>query len=311
MDDDNNNIQGLLVVNCCPQITPTHGFINDILKQLNGDNDGQYVAKSINFGADASADQRRQLNDIHGYGVRIDNKYYSANVHLFDIVDKHLINQKFADCVEGVIVYYDFDHDDTCFDVLQSWQSFIDQFNNEIKLLVCNSIDYNCGNSSDKLMKWCLDNEFELVDLNPNTDDDDDDNDTDADDGRLEPFGKQEDGIVRITQAIHAHTWPYSSLKASPQYKPSDKFKDLLDKEVTGIITDDSDSPLKIDDNFGLVDNDMQCFSNLFAKFNDMKVKASQLSETDRKKFAEDMTIAFWKAIDGDEEDIEGLDDDI
>ena len=58
-------------------------------------------------------------------------------------------------------------------------------------------------------MKWCLDNEFELIDLNPKVDDTVDD----EDDGPIEPFERQEDGIVRISQAIQAHTWPYSSLK--------------------------------------------------------------------------------------------------
>jgi len=52
-------------------------------------------------------------------------------------------------------------------------------------------------------MKWCIDNEYELVELCPQR------HDSDLED---EPF-EEEDGLVRITQAIQAFSWPNSTFK--------------------------------------------------------------------------------------------------
>ena len=48
---------------------------------------------------------------------------------------------------------------------------------------------------------WCIDNDFELVELNPETD-----SDSDMEDDFLETTG-----VSRIVQALQAHTW--SNLK--------------------------------------------------------------------------------------------------
>ncbi|CAG2121579.1 unnamed protein product, partial [Medioppia subpectinata] len=112
---------------------------------------------------------------------------------------------------------------------------------------------------------------------------------------------EEEDGFVRISQAIQAYNWPNSSLKECPSYHPSTKFKDLLDNDTIESIGENS-SQLKESD------NETDDFDHLFDKFSEIKLKSSQMNETDRKQYAEDMTIAFWKAIGGDEEEIKGLD---
>ncbi|CAG2105429.1 unnamed protein product [Medioppia subpectinata] len=86
-----------------------------------------------------------------------------------------------------------------------------------------------------------------------------------------------------------------------PSYHPSTKFKDLLDNDIIESIGENS-SQLKESD------NETDDFDHLFDKFSEIKLKSSQMNETDRKQYAEDMTIAFWKAIGGDEEEIKGLD---
>ncbi|XP_074595981.1 uncharacterized protein LOC141851093 [Brevipalpus obovatus] len=50
-------------------------------------------------------------------------------------------------------------------------------------------------------------------------------------------------------------------------------------------------------------------FEFLFKKFQDMKTEADQLTGDERKSHAEKVTIAFWKALGGDQSEIEGLDD--
>ena len=48
-------------------------------------------------------------------------------------------------------------------------------------------------------------------------------------------------------------------------------------------------------------------FEELFQHMCSMKSQASALEGAERKAFAEKVTMAFWKAIEGDEAEIEGL----
>lgn len=48
-------------------------------------------------------------------------------------------------------------------------------------------------------------------------------------------------------------------------------------------------------------------FEKLFCKMSVMKERAESLPSEQRKKFAEDMVLAFWTALGGNEEEIEGL----
>ena len=49
-------------------------------------------------------------------------------------------------------------------------------------------------------------------------------------------------------------------------------------------------------------------FEELFQAMSLMKSQASALQGADRKAYAEKMTMAFWQAIDGNPDEIEGLD---
>jgi hypothetical protein len=49
-------------------------------------------------------------------------------------------------------------------------------------------------------------------------------------------------------------------------------------------------------------------FEELFQAMSLMKSQASTLQGTDRKAYAEKMTMAFWEAIEGSPEEIQGLD---
>ncbi|XP_033121837.1 alpha- and gamma-adaptin-binding protein p34-like [Anneissia japonica] len=52
-----------------------------------------------------------------------------------------------------------------------------------------------------------------------------------------------------------------------------------------------------------------ESFEHLFARMASMKEKANSLPPGERKKYAEQVAIAFWKAIGGDEDEINGLSD--
>ncbi len=50
-----------------------------------------------------------------------------------------------------------------------------------------------------------------------------------------------------------------------------------------------------------------ESFEELFSKMAAMKERASAMSGDDRKKYAEQVAVAFWRALGGDEEEVDGL----
>jgi len=72
----------------------------EIVKTLNpsSDDNQELNAKLINFDSN---------QDVKCYDLQIDNKYYFANIHLFDMANKDLVSRQFADSVHGVILYFD------------------------------------------------------------------------------------------------------------------------------------------------------------------------------------------------------------
>ncbi len=104
---------------------------------------------------------------------------------------------------------------------------FIESYNCEIKQLVCETANHNCCQFSfisitiyfifilflfyskavkrDVIQKWCIDNEFELIELNPIIEEEDEDESVDD--------FKESNGILRITQSLQAYNWPFMTLK--------------------------------------------------------------------------------------------------
>ncbi|KAJ8029365.1 Alpha- and gamma-adaptin-binding protein p34 [Holothuria leucospilota] len=60
----------------------------------------------------------------------------------------------------------------------------------------------------------------------------------------------------------------------------------------------------------GNEDPGSESFEELFMKMASMKEKANSLPPEERKKYAEKVVVSFWKAIGGDEDEIDGLSDD-
>lgn len=51
-------------------------------------------------------------------------------------------------------------------------------------------------------------------------------------------------------------------------------------------------------------------FENLFSSFEHLKKTAASLPPTQRRDYAEKVAVAFWRAMGGDEEEVDGLDSD-
>ena len=54
-------------------------------------------------------------------------------------------------------------------------------------------------------------------------------------------------------------------------------------------------------------ESEVDSFEELFQRMCSMKSQADALDGAQRKAYAEKITMAFWQAIEGDEEEIEGL----
>ena len=155
---------------------------------------------------------------------------------------------------------------------------FVNEYEAEIKILVCKTAEESGSIPKLTIQKWCILNGFELVEMNPLDERSDDD---DTEDDFIESKS-----VRRIMQALHAHPWPNLILKTVPEYIPSSKFQELLANESLGnginalSLTEDrrneAESRLDslLEENklvFEALDEQNGDFENLFDKFVDMK----------------------------------------
>lgn len=81
-----------------------------------------------------------------------------------------------------------------------------------------------------------------------------------------------------------------------------DHLSRLLLKETSGACKDDDPSLDR------QASEGVDSFEELFQSMSLMKSQVSSLQGDERKAYAEKITMAFWKAIEGDAAEIEGLD---
>lgn len=216
--------------------------------------------------------------DIEAYPWHIENKYYTTDVHLCCLRKKSISNKKFAESVQAVILHFD---SSTGLDPPESWLPFINEYEAEIKILLCK----NCPDEAKEIgcdkrtaQEWCVTKGFELVELEPIIDEDD-----------VEDDFPETTGVKRIVQALNAHVWPNLVMKsetAKPEVQ-SIRNEYRLEESLEELLDNDDD------------------FSQLFSQLNEMKARVTALSGSDRKAAAEQVVKAFWKAMGGDDEEID------
>ncbi|XP_046366789.2 alpha- and gamma-adaptin-binding protein p34-like [Haliotis rufescens] len=157
---------------------------------------------------------------IKAYDWHIDTKYYTADVSLCTSLKRTIGNQQFATAVQAFIVYFDPKQEST-FELMKAWMPYLEQIEPEILILVCNNSSHTDAVGRVAAQQWCIDNCFELVELNPVQDKEEED---------LEDDFVETTGIRRIIQALHAHTWPNLELKQNPVIG-SPYYRQLLKEE--------------------------------------------------------------------------------
>ncbi|RWS30584.1 alpha- and gamma-adaptin-binding protein p34-like protein [Leptotrombidium deliense] len=248
---------------------------------------------------DTSENAESFKKDFDGFPVdcfpwHINTKYYEADVHLLRIPRRDLVSEHFAEIVNAVVIY--FECQKSSFQKVEHWMPFIEKYSPDVKIMVCDKASDDFELTKDTLLKWCIENEFELVELSVTQNDDDD--------------FKETIGIERIKQALSAHTWPSMQLKSSHVYKPSPRFEEALRREFERDMNSITSQVNNLNVNNLFEENSESSFETLFSQFSELKNKAQQLNGDERRRYAEKVTIAFWKALGGDDNEIESLDSD-
>ncbi|CAL7952132.1 unnamed protein product [Xylocopa violacea] len=223
----------------------------------------------------------------------IQNKYYKTQILI--CVTEIPTPDIPIDNVEALIVYHD-PQAENAEQNLKEWSCLITSLAEaEVLLFSCNFI--TDGGVKDKVIKWCLQNRFELIELNR----------PDVDASEADPENNKY-GIERIIEALHAHMWPNMILKG----KPSDGEEqspniDEVEEQFDNIeLSQDSTETLPMENMLdGIMGEENADFGELFCQLRAMKEHAALLPTNQRRIAAEQLVTAFWKAMGGDPSEME------
>ncbi|KAM6426433.1 alpha- and gamma-adaptin-binding protein p34 [Liasis olivaceus] len=267
------------------------------------------------------------------YPWTIDNKYYSAAIHLCVVANVFQVTADIAESVQAFLVYFD-STTISGLDAVSQWLPLIEDWLPEVMILVCDRVCEN-GITRQKAQEWCIKHSFELVEFNPEELPDEDDD------------FPESTGVKRIIQALNANVWSNVVMKNEASHSfglfpalagadhrigsednetpeanslPAERAQSLVDSEegvarADGIQADPVADPaldMDIQELASLTagEGDIENFERLLSKLKEMKEKAAILPREQRKLHAEKVAKAFWMAIGGDRDEIEGLSSD-
>ncbi|XP_028304631.1 alpha- and gamma-adaptin-binding protein p34 [Gouania willdenowi] len=273
----------------------------------------------------------RQENTVAWYPWTINNKYYTADVSLCAVPSTFQMSSEIAQSTQAFIAYFDSTTKDGL-EKLQPWISVVEDLAPEVLILVCERVCEN-GVTRHEAQQWCLAHAFELVELNPLEQPDEEDD------------FPESTGVKRIVQALNANVWSsvemkdghnqgfglMSSLVASRHNNPrSSQDSPSSSLPVEGALVNEESNHTEVHSpaaaaqeqsvvdamtdldiqelaNLTSGDVDVDNFERLFTKLKEMKDKASSLPHEQRKVHAEKVAKAFWMAIGGEEDEVDGL----
>ena len=266
----------VLLVSCC-----LNAEREDLLKGL------------TNFNCEGlDGDSNGNNDDVHfsEYDWSISNKYYSADLSLIlakypkpSTEIKEITNE-----VEGVIISFELKND-LSFTRASEWGRLFQENDIEIKILMAVETEELDGLEAavERANDWCLKNSFEFVEsFHIDTEDED---------------FPEKSGFERVREVLDAHLWPNMVRKP----KESTNQKDMKKHQEDGCsaIKDvESDDAI-----YNGNEEQLESFEELFGQMHEMKLHAQSLPDDQRKEYAEKVTLAFWRAMGFDEEEISGL----
>ncbi|XP_061451896.1 alpha- and gamma-adaptin-binding protein p34 [Rhineura floridana] len=293
---------------------------------------GEELVKRI-IGTDELPEDVSTSDGAWFYPWTIDNKYYSADIHLCVVTNKFFVTAEIAESVQAFLVYFD-STTISGLDGISMWLPLIEEWLPEVMILVCDRVSEN-GISRQKAQEWCIKHGFELVELSPEELPDEDDD------------FPESTGVKRIVQALNANVWSNVMMKndvnqgfgflppltganrrigteenkaPEPDLLPAERAESTVNAredvaDANGLQADPIADPvldMDIQELASLTtgEGDPENFERLFSKLKEMKEKAATLPHEQRKLHAEKVAKAFWMAIGGDRDEIEGLSSD-
>ncbi|XP_015172772.1 PREDICTED: alpha- and gamma-adaptin-binding protein p34-like [Polistes dominula] len=230
-------------------------------------------------------------DDIDYYLWNINNKYYTSQILLCATENPH-INIP-TEGIQALILYHD-PQADNAEQNLDQWSSLISSLSEaDVLLFTCNAISN--VDVKDKIITWCINKKFELVEL------------LESDSTENLQYDSEHNtyGIERIIEALHAHIWPNILLKGKPSNV--DEKESNLDQvtnkieniQLTHNPTEYPNGATIFD---AMMDDEDTHFSDLFVHLMTMKEHAASLPTNERRLTAEKLVTAFWKLMGEDSE---------
>lgn len=245
---------------------------------------------ATNMGAERLSNQ----DDLEYYLWDIQNKYYKTQV-LLCVAETPSVNIT-IEGVEALIVYHD-PQAENADQNLKEWSPLISSLAEaEVLLFSCNLITDVL--IRDKVIQWCLQKRFELIELIK----------PDPVDASEADFEHNKYGIERIMEALHAHMWPNMILKGKPSdVEDSDTNVNEVEEQLENIrLTQNPSERLQMESMLdGIMGEENADFGELFSQLMAMKEHAASLPTNQRRIAAEQLVTAFWKAMGGDPSETE------
>lgn len=216
------------------------------------------------------------------YSWTIDTKYYTADVNIH-AVEKADANVK-LDSVEAVVVHFDSKKESGLND-LRQWEAFIDTHQPEIRILLADDFT-DTVITKRRATGWCLETGFELIELNTSDIDEDEEP---AEDEII----KETKGVERVIEALQTHMWSNLVMKTKgSEFKNCDPAN--IDRMLGGMVGEFEE------------EEDVE-FTDLFQRLHMVKESVQSMPLRERRQCAEQVVAAFWRAIGGDEGELEDL----
>eukprot|EP00112_Aurelia_sp_Birch-Aquarium-sp1_P017116 Seg3947.6 transcript_id=Seg3947.6/GoldUCD/mRNA.D3Y31 product="alpha- and gamma-adaptin-binding protein p34" protein_id=Seg3947.6/GoldUCD/D3Y31 len=231
----------------------------------------------------------------------IKNKYYSADISLISTKTSQPndVIKQFLDEIEAVIISFELG-DECTFHNAKSLAKHFEDGDLDVKLLFAKEIERlsELDARREAVTEWCVENSFELVERYA------------TDDNEEFP---EKIGFERVQEALHTNMWP--NMESAQESETSETCAGHQNsdgnptepEQTSANETKGAEGQDEKEKTSGGAESDLQNFEELFGKLHDMKLHAQSLSDEGRKEYAEQVTIAFWKAMGMNDEEITGL----
>ena len=222
--------------------------------------------------------------------LTFDNKYFTVQVEV--CFENRPPVEEISDTVEAFVYMIDPEpvKGESLTDLLghvDVFEEMLEECSPEVKLLVV-----NCEETplESELLEWCMERQFELIKyIAPG-----------CEAGEEHQLMGQAEGVGRVLSALECHMWPYrTAKKATPPDHTQEDFGEYVSSPATQPPLPGVQGMMELD-----ADGD---FESMLGGMFKMKQIADQLPDGQRKDFAEQVAMSFWRAMGGSgSEDREG-----